>query len=227
MEVGEGVSANFYVRSRGAAQGLKSPGEGHLIKKLAETLQSGDCVYDVGAGIGLYTLLLAGVVGQRGLVVAFEPSTLIYNYLQDHLKLNGLTNVRAFRVALGDRDRLGKLELVAAPRLLQTASTKRTRAPVQSVEIVEGDLLVRRKNLRLPRAVKIDVEGYEYAVICGLRHTLAQDVCETVLCEIHPHLLPADITKKDVVDLLQSLGFCRIEICRCRPRVYHALCYKT
>jgi FkbM family methyltransferase len=226
MEI-RGISAKFYVRSNIAAQGLKSSDEVQLIEKLVQILRPGDCVYDIGAGVGLHTLFLAQVVGARGLVVAFEPASHIYEYLYDNLMLNRSTNVRALKVALGDRNISGNLELTGSPRLLRSGSRQETHELVQSVKVVVGDLLVENMRLRIPRVVKIDVEGYEYAVIRGLSTTLAQNVCETVCCEIHPHMLPEDVKKEQVLDLLQSLGFCRIEIYRCRLSTYHALCYKA
>jgi hypothetical protein len=60
--------------------------------------------------------------------------------------------------------------------------------------------------------VKIDVEGYECAVLRGLSRTLAAPQCEIVCCEIHPHLLPRGIEPHDVMRLLKSLGFTRIDI---------------
>jgi hypothetical protein len=77
--------------------------------------------------------------------------------------------------------------------------------------VEKGDRLVAEEHLPLPRAVKIDVEGNEYAVIQGLRHTLAQPVCKMVCCEIHPHLLPASVHAESILELLKSLGFAHID----------------
>jgi hypothetical protein len=95
----------------------------------------------------------------------------------------------------------------------------------QVVEIMEGDHLVEIEKLPLPRAVKIDVEGYEYAVIRGLSQTLVQPDCELVCCEIHPSLLPAEVKPQDVLDLLKSLGFTHIDLYPLL-NTYHTVCYK-
>jgi hypothetical protein len=79
------------------------------------------------------------------------------------------------------------------------------------VVLENGDRLVAEEKLHLPRAVKIDVEGYEQSVIAGLSHTLAQAECELVCCEIHPHLLTAGARADDILEQLKSLGFAHVE----------------
>ena len=222
-----GISASFYVRTQAAAQGLKSPRETKLLEKMVQMLHAGDCAYDIGAGFGLYTLFLAHVTGKQGTVAAFEPAPHINRYLKDNIRLNGLTNVRVFQIALGDCNAVEKLELTGSPRLLQSELKQTTHELTETVEVVEGDMWVKNLLLPIPRVVKIDVEGYEYAVIRGLSHTLAQDTCEAVCCEIHPHLLPDGVTKEHILGLFDSLGFCRIETHNCAPRVHHVLCYKS
>ena len=71
---------------------------------LVHSLRPGDTVYDVGGNLGVYTVLLAKVVGEKGMVVAFEPHHETYEQLLDNVRLNGLTNVRAFQKALGERN---------------------------------------------------------------------------------------------------------------------------
>ena len=205
-----GISAKFYVHSQGFAAYLKSlDGEGHLLELLIGKLNPGDCIYDIGAEIGLYTLFLAKVVGKGGQIICFEPENLRHERLRANLKLNGLENVRLFRQALGDSRSEGTLFVGrpgVAPGLTLGPGTK--PAPeVQKVQLVEGDRFVHVLNLPLPKAIKIDVEGYELNVIRGLTNTLKNNACKIVCCEIHPSMLPEGIRAENVIDLLKSFGF--------------------
>jgi FkbM family methyltransferase len=62
-----------------------------------------DTVVDIGANIGAMTIPFAKVAKK---VLAVEP--LYYNELQDNIDLNGLTNVRVLKVAVGAKSSLGK-----------------------------------------------------------------------------------------------------------------------
>jgi FkbM family methyltransferase len=225
-----GETARFYVHSKSNIEGLNSlGGERPTLEFLMRRLQRGDCVYDIGAALGLYTVFLAKSVGETGEVLAFEPEGHTYERLQEHVVLNGLANVRTFRVALGDCEAavcLRSGEVAGSARIVPSAEPADGRhAVVERVRVAQGDRFVQIENLRLPRVVKIDVEGYEYAVIRGLSQTLAQPQCELVCCEVHPALLPVSETPEKVLDLLRSLGFRRIEI---HPRIkdFHAWAFK-
>ncbi len=55
---------------------LLAPGgyEGQFQNAMFDAVQAGDCVWDVGANVGLYTTNVAERVGLSGKVCAFEPS---------------------------------------------------------------------------------------------------------------------------------------------------------
>jgi hypothetical protein len=95
----------------------------------------------------------------------------------------------------------------------------------EMVDVVEGDRLVESENLPLPSAVKVDVEGSEYAVLRGLSRTLREPACRMISCEVHPNLLPSNVKPDDILTLLKSFGFSRIDI-RWRRDTFHALCNK-
>ena len=97
----------------------------------------------------------------------------------------------------------------------------------QVVEIAQGDELVATEKLPTPRAVKIDVEGYEHAVIQGLRRTLSEPACEMICCEIHPSMLPAGITPEAVLNLVDSLGFKRIQQFPRWDKTFHIVARKA
>lgn len=166
-----------------------------------------DVVFDIGANVGLYTVLLSKKVGDAGQVIAFEPEARTYEHLMENLKLNERKNVRCFRKALGERTGQASLftgSVIGGGSLVHQQGGGNGE---EVVEIAQGDELVAAEKLPTPRAVKIDVEGYEHAVIQGLRHTLSEPGCEMLCCEIHPSMLPAGVTPESVLSLVDSLGF--------------------
>lgn len=72
---------------------------------VAAYLRSGMRVVNVGANVGLYTVLASALVGESGIVHAFEPSSLSYARLRRNLDLNECKNVIASRRAVADSDR--------------------------------------------------------------------------------------------------------------------------
>lgn len=225
-----GASAQFYVRSPEELRLLESAGgaggEQRVWELLASGLKPGAVVFDIGANVGLYTVLLAKVVGAGGTVISFEPEGQTYAHLLDNLKLNGLTNVRCFRKALGQRSGQAMLYSSEAIGGASLVPTQKGWGPGEVVDIVAGDQLALAENLPLPRAVKIDVEGYEYAVIRGLCRTLAHPACEMVCCEVHPARLPDDVSPGMVADLLESLGFGRIGTYPRWDKTFHLVAHK-
>jgi FkbM family methyltransferase len=78
--------------------GEYSEGEVELFRTF---VQPGQVVVEVGANIGVHTVFLAGQVGRKGAVVAFEPQRIIYQTLCANLALNNIPNVHCFNTALG------------------------------------------------------------------------------------------------------------------------------
>ncbi len=212
-----GVSAAFITRTPEQLRAVEAVSLERGLDVLVHSLRPGDTVYDVGGNLGVYTVLLAKVVGERGVIVAFEPHHETYEQLLDNVRLNGLTNVRAFQKALGERNSQEKLyigNVVANFSLLAggiEGDAGKERTPFQLVDVVQGDTFLGTEALPTPRAVKIDVEGFEYAVIKGLCRALSDPECRIVCVEVHPKFLPSEVKANDIRELLASLGFRRIE----------------
>jgi len=210
-----GVQGRFFVRTPEELRILESAGgaggEQQVVTQVMSFLKPVDVVFDIGANVGLYTVLLSKRVGDAGQVIAFEPEARTYEHLMENLQLNERKNVRCFRKALGERTGQASLftgSVIGGGSLVHQQGGGNGE---EVVEIAQGDELVATEKLPTPRAVKIDVEGYEHSVIQGLRHTLSEPVCEMLCCEIHPSMLPAGITPEAVLSLVDSLGFKQIQ----------------
>jgi FkbM family methyltransferase len=199
-------------------------GEEELLELFVSEVRAGETAYDVGSNVGLYTVFLAKAVGGHGRVVAFEPEPDTYQMLLRNVKDNGLTNVCAFQCAPGAANTTAPL--YRGPDIGNlTLLPPRNRSPriLGTVDVVVGDDLIRTNALPPPQAVKIDVEGYEHAVICGLGRTLANPVCRLVCCEVHPRLVPAGTKPGAIISHLRRLGFSQIDTYRRWDGSFHAV----
>jgi FkbM family methyltransferase len=61
------------------------------VEWIRSTVQPGDVFYDIGANIGMYTLLAASRVGDAGKVYAFEPHVRNFTSLLQNVALNNLS----------------------------------------------------------------------------------------------------------------------------------------
>jgi FkbM family methyltransferase len=137
--------------------------------------RNGDCVIDVGANIGYFTLLSSRLVGPEGKVHAFEPSPQILRFLKKNLGLNDCKNVVLHEQAASDRcgetlfctassDRMG----LSSMRELGTQGATRTMVCTVSIDSM-------LKDVPTTKLVKIDVEGAEFSVLRGMTQLMKRD----------------------------------------------------
>ncbi len=75
--------------------------EPHLVRLLHRLVRSDDVCLDVGANIGVHTLVLAGLAPQ-GRIHAFEPSSKNFSFLKRNIRDNHLGNVTAHQLGISD-----------------------------------------------------------------------------------------------------------------------------
>jgi FkbM family methyltransferase len=181
--------------------------ERETLSRIQERLKPGDVFLDVGSNLGIFTVFGARVVGPQGTVISCEPGTEAFNQLQTNIELNELTNVRPLKLALGDRHSTMRLALGNAESLCGMAHLSDEDGPAEEVQTVSYDSLVAQQGLPIPRVVKIDIEGHEYAALKGMERTLSDPACVAIFCEIHPYALPRGVSLQDVTSFIESLGF--------------------
>ncbi len=111
------------------------------------TVHDGDCIFDVGANIGLYSVLLLRAY-RRLRVFAFEPVGTTYRLLERNLALYGQgADLRAFNIALGRTSGVAEGEVEAGLSFAATlrprdvsAATRRDASTVTWTQALLGDL---------------------------------------------------------------------------------------
>jgi FkbM family methyltransferase len=136
---------------------------------LGQILKSGDVVIDVGANIGTHTVFFSKKVAAEGMVYAFEPQRITFEFLCANLALNGLLNVVPLQNGAGDQ--LGEIIVpVLNPSIAQNFAALKIEghAAGDLVKVLPLDALeLKRCNL-----IKIDVEGMELKVLQGAEKTI-------------------------------------------------------
>ena len=138
-------------------------------RKLTEFVRPGMVCWDVGANVGIYTLLFAELVGAEGRVFAFEPLPHNVELLRRHVEMNGYRNVRIFPCALADFD--GESEFDVGPN----ASMGRISVGGSfKVPCRRANTLVLAGEVEAPDLIKIDVEGAEEQVLRAANRALVR-----------------------------------------------------
>ena len=175
----------------------------------------GMVVFDVGANVGSYSMLLGQWSGPRGSVYAFEPVPAIFAGLVRHVALNHLQDiVHPVAAAVSDRDGTARFTVSA------TAGESRLAGPSDErreggVTVVSIDGFCAREGLE-PDFIKIDVEGWELAALRGARDTIARRGGRLALfVEMHPSVWPLIGVTKDAV--LRELSAQSLQIAPLTP----------
>lgn len=162
--------------------------ESWVTRALVHHLYRGNWCIDVGANYGYFTLLLAGIVGPDGRVVACEPTPTLANaYLPRNLALNGFeTTVEICAKAVTDADdRTVSFALKTddfASSSLACWSAAGAAEVIQVPTITIDRLCADWHRLDL---VKIDAEGAEALVWEGMQRTLRRFPQAIVVLELH------------------------------------------
>jgi FkbM family methyltransferase len=143
---------------------------------------NGGTLIDIGANVGLISILLADKV-QHALL--FEPNTVAAARARENIVLNQLP-FEVHEIALSDRNGTVSLEnLGGASPCNRVVSEGATNAPVTTVACIRlDDFLEQHATLPAPvTAIKIDVEGHENSVLRGMTGVLTNQRPRVIMFE--------------------------------------------
>lgn len=177
-----------------------------LLKKLK--LKEEDIIFDIGANIGWYSVLLDQISPNSARIYAFEPDPLNFSLLKNNIKLNGAQKVSPFQQAVSDTKGTQTLYLYPSKNqgrhsLLPINSDKQVQ-----VSTIMLDDFIHNNHLNVAnlKFIKIDVEGYEYFALKGAKKALAQ--VPYILSEYSPNYMKKGaISPERLLDLLYSYSF--------------------
>lgn len=180
------------------------------LTQFAEAVRTGDVVADVGGYRGVYSAVAAARAGDAGHVLVFEPITANIAAIQTTVGINGLSE-RVTIVPKAVSSTTGSVTFYAdgassANSMFRDAIEPHAGKPVVALTVDTTTLdeeFVRFG--RMPRVVKIDVEGAEFDVLRGAERIVRSDA--VIFCELHPHAWDeAGYTGNQLRDWLRERG---------------------
>ena len=127
-------------------------------------------VFDIGANIGVYSLICSEETTSR--VIAFEPHPATADQLERNLASNDRKNVKVIRKALSDQ--VGELSFTddeGSPVNRLMNDGEQGQATIR-VSVSTGAMVCEEEDL-VPSVIKLDVEGHEVEVLRGLGDLLS------------------------------------------------------
>lgn len=195
---------------------------GHLYESetsniLGTLLQPGDTFIDIGAHVGYFSMLAAALVGPTGQVYSFEPDTSNYAHLLEHIEANNATHVRPMHMAVGAKPAVAEFFVNAdndgGHALWEVGRhpfNERSRlAPAtRKVYVTSLDHLFAHTDLGRLKAIKIDAEGAEFAILVGAKALLSRYRIPFVIAEVNRFGLEAmGASERLLRGLMSELGY--------------------
>lgn len=157
----------FFVEGSSVAHCVKlrefhDPGVEFMMRRHAECL---DPFFDVGANVGLFSILASKIIGKNATIVAFEPDRANNEAFAKNLAIGASSDIRLEKVAVSDNEeplQLGRIDCGLAAKSSDNVETVICRR-------IDSFVAETRIN---PSFLKIDVEGFEWPVINGARGTI-------------------------------------------------------
>jgi FkbM family methyltransferase len=185
--------------------------EPEVVEVIAHHLDPARDAIDVGANVGLFTVLIARSLHESRRVLAIEPTNGALGYLRRNIERNHCAaKVSIFAGVAADRN--GELRISVIEGMEEYSSIVATPDQIPRARnqfLVHGetiDSLVQRFDLT-PGFIKMDAEGAEYRILSGALNTL-RTYRPVVVSELSEVLLSASgASSRQVCRLLEANGY--------------------
>lgn len=168
-----------------------------ISETLRRYLRKGDTLIDVGANIGYFSFVGAGLVGRNGQVHSFEPVPEYFKRLNGFASLNKDYNIKVNQMAVGSENNNTKIFIKGGgdignntfyPFLLEQEKYESSI----DVPVIRLDDYIEKNKIANIKVIKIDVEGFEFPALLGLegyfKTCVKQNSYPIIICEIVPEV---------------------------------------
>jgi FkbM family methyltransferase len=175
-----------------------------------QVIRPGMHVADVGANLGLYSLLLARGTGPTGRVYAFEPDALMAGALRRNLAANGAAHAEVFECAVGAAPGSAVLQrnaMNSGDNRLGTTTGTALHSEQNAVPVCALQDALRGRRLDF---IKMDVQGWEGEALRGVGELLDANPGLQIYFEFWPHGLR--LAGTEIAQLAATLAQLRLHV---------------
>ncbi len=165
----------------------------------------GDCVFDMGANKGYFSLMACQVVGEFGRVVSYEPLQENIDDLKRTRDLNGHMHWAIREVAVSSSCGRGKFSPIGADQGHSGWGQLDVNGE-REVDVTTLDNELDLVGIGRVDLMKIDIEGSELEALQGAQGALEAGRIQRLLIEYHPGMY-CESSYKQSVGWMQRLGY--------------------
>lgn len=185
--------------------------EKEVIELAQRHIKPGSIVLDIGANFGQMSIAFSKMAGENGHVYSFEAQKLVFNILQNNLRVNNCTNVKPFFNAVYDKH--GETLMFPEPDFSITKTygsfgldpTKKTGEPVES-------LTIDNLNIQEPISfIKIDIQGADIFALRGAKQTILKHKMPILFEFEQEFQAQFNTTFQDYVDFVNEINYKFVE----------------
>ena len=184
--------------------------ESFEISYVTQTLSKGDIFVDVGANIGLFTIIASNKVGSNGKVYAFEPTSETYGKLIQNIKINQSKNIVCKNVAVSNREGKAYISINGSNNsaLNSIVSGLDNTTVCEEIQCIVLDQFFQENKISgVIKLIKIDVEGWELPVLQGMFQELKAARPELIIEVNENNYRNVGYEVEDILNLLEQLNY--------------------
>jgi len=184
---------------------------------LTRLVDDGDCVVDIGANAGFFTVLLGALTGPSGRVLSIEPGIHNLERLRNNITLNGFSHIQVLERPVTDKpgdvtffinsDDSGGNALWDPAHFPGNQHSQDNPASY-TVAATTLESAVADAGLPMPKLIKIDTEGAEQRILEGAGALVRDRAVPFVISELHEFgLAQMGCSQRSLRALMEGFGY--------------------
>lgn len=171
---------------------------------LLKQLNSSDIFIDVGANIGVYSILASYKI-KKGKIYAFEPNVKILSDLKNNIQLNGIKNIEIISKIVSNHN---KSELFESNDISEISSiSKKSGKNIHQISSITIDSFLKNEKIKSVKLLKIDVEGAEGLIFEGAVKSLKSKIIKNIIFELNLNCTNFGHSPAKIISLLNSFNY--------------------
>jgi len=139
---------------------------------LKRILKPGDSFIDIGANIGLFSLIASPIIGEKGEIISFEPCSPTLHRFEENISLNNFKNIITNKQAISNKNGKATLQIASDGYDAWNSIAEPAKGEVfetEEIDTITFDDYISNSQIDISKIalVKIDVEGWEMPVLEG------------------------------------------------------------